>query len=236
MLARRGVNGVPGRSAGVGVGCDDNDIIVMSPGNALFSSSRLAQNDAAGADPAGLGSERRCWDGSLTAIDVAHPLREGPHRGQLRHHAVRRCRRRLTCVSCGIAADAGHAHSGVAVVFRWELEDGDVPRLFGDGRQRRDFGHVDAVVAANAAAISADRDGFTTVNVRSGRTTSTPEMVTEVCEACGDVRPLVTGQYRSGDVHLIVADPARVADLLGLRPVVDPRDGLQESAYAPLRD
>jgi dTDP-L-rhamnose 4-epimerase len=51
----------------------------------------------------------------------------------------------------------------------------------------------------------------------------------------GDALPLVTGQYRSGDVRHIVADPARAADVLGFRAAVDPRDGLREFAYAPLR-
>jgi dTDP-L-rhamnose 4-epimerase len=60
-------------------------------------------------------------------------------------------------------------------------------------------------------------------------------VATELCEARGDVPPLVTGQYRSGDVRHIVADPARAAELLGFRAVVDPRDGLREFAYAPLR-
>ncbi|PRC50038.1 NAD-dependent dehydratase, partial [Mycobacterium sp. ITM-2017-0098] len=47
--------------------------------------------------------------------------------------------------------------------------------------------------------------------------------------------PVVTGQYRSGDVRHIVADPARAADVLGFRAAVDPADGLREFATAPLR-
>ena len=47
--------------------------------------------------------------------------------------------------------------------------------------------------------------------------------------------PVVTGQYRSGDVRHIVADPARAAEVLGFRAAVDPRDGLREFAFAPLR-
>ena len=46
---------------------------------------------------------------------------------------------------------------------------------------------------------------------------------------------VVTGQYRSGDVRHIVADPARAAELLGFHAAVDPRDGLREFAFAPLR-
>jgi dTDP-L-rhamnose 4-epimerase len=126
-------------------------------------------------------------------------------------------------------------YSGVAAIFRSELEAGDVPRVFEDGGQMRDFVHVDDIAAANVVAVNAGLDGFSAFNVCSGRPISILEVATELCEARGDVPPLVTGQYRSGDVRHIVADPARAAELLGFRAVVDPRDGLREFAYAPLR-
>jgi dTDP-L-rhamnose 4-epimerase len=99
----------------------------------------------------------------------------------------------------------------------------------------RDFVHVDDVAAANVAAVGADPKGFVAANVCSGRPISILEVATELCEVRGDVAPLVTGQYRSGDVRHIVADPARAAEVLGFRAAVDPRDGLREFAYAPLR-
>jgi dTDP-L-rhamnose 4-epimerase len=61
------------------------------------------------------------------------------------------------------------------------------------------------------------------------------EVATELCETRGDAPPVITGQYRSGDVRHIVADPARAAQVLGFRAAVDPRDGLREFAFAPLR-
>jgi dTDP-L-rhamnose 4-epimerase len=61
------------------------------------------------------------------------------------------------------------------------------------------------------------------------------EVATELCDVRGAAAPVVTGQYRSGDVRHIVADPARAADVLGFRAAVDPRDGLREFAFAPLR-
>jgi dTDP-L-rhamnose 4-epimerase len=126
-------------------------------------------------------------------------------------------------------------YSGVAAIFRSELESGDVPRVFEDGGQMRDFVHVDDVAAANVAAVESGLDGFEAFNVCSGRPISIMEVATELCEARGEAAPVVTGQYRSGDVRHIVADPARAADVLGFRAAVDPRDGLREFAFAPLR-
>jgi dTDP-L-rhamnose 4-epimerase len=126
-------------------------------------------------------------------------------------------------------------YSGVAAIFRSELENGDVPRVFEDGGQMRDFVHVDDVAAANLAAVESGRTGIEAFNVCSGRPVSIMEVATELCETRGAAAPLVTGQYRSGDVRHIVASPRRAAELLGFRAAVDPRDGLREFAFAPLR-
>ncbi|MGX9789556.1 NAD-dependent epimerase/dehydratase family protein [Mycobacterium sp. MMS18-G62] len=126
-------------------------------------------------------------------------------------------------------------YSGVAAIFRSELEAGDVPRVFEDGGQMRDFVHVDDIAAANVAAVEAQLGGFDAFNVCSGRPISILEVATELCDTRGDAAPLVTGQYRSGDVRHIVANPARAAQVLGFRAAVDPRDGLREFAFAPLR-
>ena len=126
-------------------------------------------------------------------------------------------------------------YSGVAAIFRSALEKDEPPRVFEDGGQMRDFVHVDDVAAANLAA-TAERDGFTAVNVCSGRPISILEVATAICAARNEaVSPVITGQYRSGDVRHIVADPARAAEELGFRAAIDPREGLREFAFAPLR-
>ncbi|MGH3636264.1 MAG: NAD-dependent epimerase/dehydratase family protein [Mycobacterium sp.] len=126
-------------------------------------------------------------------------------------------------------------YSGVAAIFRSALEKGDPPPVFEDGGQMRDFVHVDDVAAANVAAVQAEADGFTAVNVCSGQPISILQVATELCGARGDAAPVVTGGYRRGDVRHIVADPARAVDVLGFRATVDPREGLHDFAFAPLR-
>lgn len=126
-------------------------------------------------------------------------------------------------------------YSGVAAIFRSALESGEVPRVYEDGGQMRDFVHVDDIAAANVAAVSARPDGFRALNVCSGRPVSIRDVAAALCEVRGDAAPVVTGQYRSGDVRHIVADPALAAEVLGFRAAVDPADGLREFATAPLR-
>jgi dTDP-L-rhamnose 4-epimerase len=123
----------------------------------------------------------------------------------------------------------------VAAIFRSSLEKGQPPKVFEDGGQMRDFVHVDDIAAANVAAMRYDGDGFLAANVCSGRPISILSVATRLCEARGGPAPVVTGQYRSGDVRHIVADPARAAETLGFRAAVDPDEGLREFAFAPLR-
>jgi len=133
-------------------------------------------------------------------------------------------------------------YSGVAAIFRSSIENGEPPRVFEDGGQMRDFVHVDDVAAANVAAASstAGEDafaaGFSAYNVCSGRPVSIHEVAAALCAARDDaLSPVITGEYRRGDVRHIVADPARAAEVLGFRAAVDPREGLRQFAFAPLR-
>jgi dTDP-L-rhamnose 4-epimerase len=127
-------------------------------------------------------------------------------------------------------------YSGVAAIFRSALEKDQPPAVFEDGDQMRDFVHVDDVAVANVAAAVTDRGGFTAANVCSGQPISILEVATTLCEARDSaVSPVVTGQYRSGDVRHIVANPERASDVLGFRATIDPSHGLREFAFAPLR-
>ena len=127
-------------------------------------------------------------------------------------------------------------YSGVAAIFRSALESGFAPKVFEDGGQMRDFIHVDDVAAANVLAVNVMSPGFAAFNVCSGQPVSIREVAEQLCAAHGGPSPVVTGQYRSGDVRHIVADPTRARQRLGFTAIVDPRTGLRDFATAPLRD
>jgi dTDP-L-rhamnose 4-epimerase len=55
-------------------------------------------------------------------------------------------------------------YSGVAATFRSALAAGQSPRVFEDGRQRRDFVHVADVAAANVKALADNEHGFRAYN------------------------------------------------------------------------
>ena len=97
-------------------------------------------------------------------------------------------------------------------------------------------GAVDDVAAANVAATTYDHGGFTAFNVCSGHPIAIREVAEQLCVARNAPPPKVTGQYRSGDVRHIVADPVCATQELGFTAAIHPRDGLRDFAFAPLRD
>jgi dTDP-L-rhamnose 4-epimerase len=126
-------------------------------------------------------------------------------------------------------------YSGVAAMFRSSLEAGEAPRVYEDGCQTRDFVHVRDVATANALAVEHECTGFHALNVCSGRPATIMEMAGHLARIRNGPDPVVTGQFRSGDVRHVVADPARAEVELGFVAQVALDDGLAEFAFAPLR-
>jgi dTDP-L-rhamnose 4-epimerase len=134
-------------------------------------------------------------------------------------------------------------YAGVASLFRSALTRGEAPRVFEDGRQRRDFVHVRDIASANLAAIewtAAGNDGgaggvFRAFNVGSGTVHTIGDMADALSRAAGGPAPIVTGQYRLGDVRHITASSDRLRTELGWQPSVSFEDGMVEFAAAPLR-
>ncbi|MGB2947642.1 MAG: NAD-dependent epimerase/dehydratase family protein [Rhodococcus sp. (in: high G+C Gram-positive bacteria)] len=127
-------------------------------------------------------------------------------------------------------------YSGVAAMFRSSLECGLAPQVYEDGKQARDFVHVQDIAAANVRSIEANLPGFTALNVSSGHPITIGEVAATLSEACNGPSPEITGRYRSGDVRHIVASPERAHAVLGFRATIGPVEGLREFATAPLRD
>jgi dTDP-L-rhamnose 4-epimerase len=126
-------------------------------------------------------------------------------------------------------------YAGVAAIFRSALEAARPPRVFEDGRQMRDFVHVRDVARANLLALAADAPTGI-FNVASGDPHSVGEMAHVLCAVAGNgARPLVTGEYRLGDVRHVFASIDRAQRLLGYEPEVGFENGLRAFARCPLR-
>ncbi len=130
-------------------------------------------------------------------------------------------------------------YAGVASLFRSAVERGEAPRVFEDGAQRRDFVHVRDIASANIASIdwTADQEAgrFRAFNVGSGVVHTIGDLAASVSTHAGGLAPIVTGEYRLGDVRHITASSARLRSELGWSPAVEFDQGMREFATAPLR-
>ncbi|MGP3972166.1 NAD-dependent epimerase/dehydratase family protein [Streptomyces sp. 6N223] len=133
-------------------------------------------------------------------------------------------------------------YAGVASFFRSSLERGEPPRVYEDGTQRRDFVHVEDIAAAAVTALAAlaagegcPSGGLRAFNAGSGEPHTVGEMARTLAAAFGGPAPVVTGEYRLGDVRHITASSRRLREELGWRPGVPFAEGMARFAKEPLR-
>lgn len=122
-------------------------------------------------------------------------------------------------------------YTGVLAIFGSRLLNGRRPRVFEDGKQRRDFVHVSDIVQACMRAMGSDARN-TVFNVGSGRSSSVVEIARALAEVMErpDLAPEVTGRYRVGDIRHCFADISHACATLGYEPRVRLEDGLRELA------
>jgi dTDP-L-rhamnose 4-epimerase len=107
-------------------------------------------------------------------------------------------------------------YAAVASIFRSALEGGRAPRVLEDGRQMRDFVHVQDGARANVLAIqravshpAGGEPDVLVCNVASGDPHTVGELAGALTQALGGAAPQIVGGGRPGDVRHVVADFAR---------------------------
>jgi UDP-glucose 4-epimerase len=105
-----------------------------------------------------------------------------------------------------------HGEAGVVAIFFGRLARGESLRIFGDGRQTRDYVYVGDVVEATLAAADAPTGVF---NVGTGSETSVLELADACRKAAGVQAEVVFEPARPGELQRSVLDPARAREALG---------------------
>jgi UDP-glucose 4-epimerase len=115
-----------------------------------------------------------------------------------------------------------HGEAGVVAIFFGRLARGEPLRIFGNGRQTRDYVYVGDVVAATLAA-----QGHAGVfNVGTGRETSVVELADACCKVAGVSAPFGHEPARVGELQRSVLDPSLAERELGFRAQMRLHDGL----------
>jgi UDP-glucose 4-epimerase len=119
-----------------------------------------------------------------------------------------------------------HGEAGVVAIFFNCFLSGTTPKIYGDGRQTRDYVYAGDVARATLAAVGHDGGVY---NVGTARETSVLELY-ELCrEVAGvDVEPEHAPE-RAGELQRSVVDVSLAERDLGWRPETPLADGLRET-------
>lgn len=128
----------------------------------------------------------------------------------------------------GPRQDPSSQYSGVISRFISALLREERPVIYGDGEQSRDFTYIDNVVEANLKASESATAIGQVINIANGERISLNHLLNELKNLTGKTEVVADYQEpRAGDVKHSLADISRARDLLGFKPRVDLRSGLQ---------
>jgi len=106
------------------------------------------------------------------------------------------------------------------------IADGKRPTVYGDGRQTRDFVHVDDVVSAFLLAVGKKDASGQEINIGSGRAVSVIELLDTIRTVTGSkLRPRFVAARR-GEARDSCASIAKARRLLGYQPKVSLAEGI----------
>jgi UDP-glucose 4-epimerase len=122
-------------------------------------------------------------------------------------------------------------YAAVIPKFVRAMLQGESPVIFGDGKQSRDFTHIDNVVSANLLACKApaEKASGRAFNVAAGKSFSVNELYALLQELTGFHRPPVHAAPRGGDVRDSLADTSPAQQALGYKTLVDFKEGLRRT-------
>lgn len=123
-------------------------------------------------------------------------------------------------------------YTGVLAIFASRYLNGNAPLVFEDGRQQRDFVSVHDVARACRLACEVPEAAGEVFNVGSGEPYTIRQIAAAMAEVLGleHIQPEITGRYRTGDIRHCFADISKAQRVLGYRPQVSLREGLEELA------
>ncbi len=119
----------------------------------------------------------------------------------------------------GTRQSLSNPYTGVAAIFSSRLLNGNVPVVFEDGKQLRDFVHISDIVQANMLATHKNEGDYQVFNIGSGQPISILQVAEKIIGAFGlDLAPKVTHTARPGDIRHCYADISRARETLGFTP------------------
>ncbi|MGO9340640.1 MAG: SDR family oxidoreductase [Terracidiphilus sp.] len=131
----------------------------------------------------------------------------------------------------GPCQDPTSQYSGVLALFTLKMLAGEIPTIYGDGEQSRDFTFIQNVVHANllASEALAEKVSGKVFNVATGKRISLNQAVEMLRRATGYRGEVRYANERSGDVRHSLADISRAKECFDYEPLVEFTEGIDRT-------
>jgi dTDP-L-rhamnose 4-epimerase len=127
----------------------------------------------------------------------------------------------------GEGQSLNNPYTGILSIFSNRIQQGKAIVLFEDGKESRDFVHVSDAAEAMALGLLSDGGDGLTMNVGSGVQVSVETIARNLQRHFHDTSaPLVSGQYRLGDIRHNFADISLIRRALAFAPKVPLEEGI----------
>lgn len=127
----------------------------------------------------------------------------------------------------GPKQDPSSSYSGVISIFTDKLKKKEVPTIFGDGEQIRDFVYVGDVVEANMKAVTTDGAAGQYYNVATSKMITLNNLLKILCDIYDTKFEVNYDDARQGDIKESYAEIDKAVSVLQWKPQVELRQGLE---------
>ncbi|MHA1885620.1 MAG: GDP-mannose 4,6-dehydratase [Promethearchaeota archaeon] len=120
-------------------------------------------------------------------------------------------------------------YTGVCAIFSSRLLSGKPPIIYEDGEQTRDFVNINDISQSIILSMEMSASKNEVFNVGTG----VPTKIKEVAEILAEninpgINPVITNQYRPGDIRHCYADISKISKKLNFKPKIPFRKGIIE--------
>ena len=127
----------------------------------------------------------------------------------------------------GPRQDPSSPYSGVISIFTDKLKNNEIPTIFGDGEQTRDFVYVSDVVEANMRAVTTDNGTGEFFNVATGNKITLNNLLKILSEIYSIEFNVNYGEPRMGDIKESYAGIDKAINVLQWKPSIELKNGLE---------
>ena len=129
----------------------------------------------------------------------------------------------------GPKQDPTSQYSGVISIFLDKAVRDELPTIYGDGDQYRDFVYVADVVGANLQAALAENISGVVINVGTGGSVTINQLWKSIARLAGVESMPVRAPESPGDIQESVADISRARQMLEFEPKYSFQEGLEKT-------